>query len=61
MAGWQELSTLVGSFDDQIGLTPLMCPANYADHLTRQGVVVRRHPNPFDLTGTSLISLSAAG
>jgi hypothetical protein len=59
VAGRQELSAAVGSFDDQVRLADMPLAPHHHDRATRQRVVRRRDPHAFDVTGITLISVSA--
>jgi hypothetical protein len=59
VAGRQELPAAVGAFDDEVGLAAMPLAPHHHDHPARQGVVCRRDPHTFDVTGTTLTSVSA--
>jgi hypothetical protein len=59
MAGRQELSAAAGTFDDEVGLAAMPLAPHHHDRPTRQRVVRRRDPHAFDVTGMTLISVSA--
>jgi hypothetical protein len=58
VAGRQELPAAVGTFDDEVGLAAMPLAPHHHDRTTGQRMVRRRDPHAFDVTGTTLISVS---
>jgi hypothetical protein len=59
VASRQNLSPTIGSFDHDVRFAPMTLTPDDLDELTKQRVVCRRNPNPFNLTGSYLINLLA--
>ena len=60
MAGRQELAPAAGPLDHQVGRALVPLAPNHPDQLPRQRVVLRRDPNPFDVTGRGLLNMVVA-
>ena len=58
MAGRQQQAPAVGPFDHEVDLALVPLAPNHPDQPSREGMVRRRHPNPFYMAGTKLLSLS---
>jgi hypothetical protein len=60
MAGGQKLAPSVGPLDHQMGGTLMPLASDHPHQLPYQRMMRRRNPNPFDVTGSGLLSLMAA-
>jgi hypothetical protein len=61
MPGKQELVSPVRPLNHQMSRTLIPFASDHSDQLPRERMVWRRDPDPFDVTGTQVLSLVAAG
>ncbi len=57
MTGRQKLVSAVGALNHQMSGTLIALAPNHPHQLPCQGMMRRRNPNPFDVTGSGLLSL----